>query len=132
MVVIDLKIFSGEAILLHPGRRRWLMNYGRTMFSQLMDFVPIHNFSQCIKYYNGNYKIKSFSCWDQYLCMAFAQLTYRESLRDIPACMGQHRTSSITWASGARFQGTPWLGASVRMWNTGSWRIIPVFSKINP
>ncbi len=63
------------------------MNSGRTMFSLLMDFVPIHDFRQCVKRYNGNYKIKSFSCWDQYLCMAFAQLTYRESLRDIQACL---------------------------------------------
>jgi len=63
------------------------MNSGRTIFSQLMDFIPIHDFRQCVKRYNGNYKIKSFSCWDQYLCMAFAQLTYRESLRDIEACL---------------------------------------------
>ena len=63
------------------------MNSGRTMFSQLMDFVPVHDFRQCVKRYNGNYKIKSFSCWDQFLCMAFAQLTYRESLRDIQACL---------------------------------------------
>ena len=63
------------------------MNSGRTIFSQLMDFIPIHDFRQCVKHYHGNYKIKSFSCWDQYLCMAFAQLTYRESLRDIQACL---------------------------------------------
>ena len=63
------------------------MNCGRTIFSQLMDFVPIHEFRQCVKRYRGSYKIKSFSCWDQYLCMAFAQLTYRESLRDIQVCL---------------------------------------------
>lgn len=63
------------------------MNSGRTIFSQLMDFIPIHDFRQCVKRYHGNYKIKSFSCWDQFLCMAFAQLTYRESLRDIEACL---------------------------------------------
>ncbi len=68
------------------------MNSGRTMFSQLMDFVPVHDFRQCVKRYNGNYKIKSFSCWDQYLCMAFAQLTYRESLRDIQACLRAAQT----------------------------------------
>jgi Domain of unknown function (DUF4372)/Transposase DDE domain len=62
------------------------------MFSQLMDFVPIHDFRQCVKRYNGNYKTKSFSCWDQYLCMAFAQLTYRESLRDIQACLRAAQT----------------------------------------
>ena len=63
------------------------MNTGRTIFSQLMDFLPTHDFRQCVERYNGNYKIKSFSCWDQFLCMAFAQLTYRESLRDIEVCL---------------------------------------------
>ncbi|HDP23983.1 MAG TPA: IS4 family transposase [Deltaproteobacteria bacterium] len=63
------------------------MNSGRPIFSQLMDFVPIHEFRRCVKRYRGTYKIKSFSCWNQYLCMAFAQLTYRESLRDIQACL---------------------------------------------
>jgi hypothetical protein len=63
------------------------MNSGKTIFSQLMDFIPPYEFRKCVKQYNGNYKIKSFSCWDQFLCMAFAQLTYRESLRDIQACL---------------------------------------------
>lgn len=63
------------------------MNAGRTIFSQLMDFIPSYEFRQCVERYNGNYKIKTFSCWDQFLCMAFAQLTYRESLRDIEACL---------------------------------------------
>ena len=68
------------------------MNYGRTIFSQLMDFLPIHDFRMCVRRYNGDYKIKSFSCWDQYLSMAFAQLTYRESLRDIQACLRAAQT----------------------------------------
>ena len=63
------------------------MNTGRTIFSQLMDFLPHDNFHQCVQRYNGNHKIKTFSCLDQYLCMAFAQLTGRESLRDIEACL---------------------------------------------
>jgi hypothetical protein len=63
------------------------MNTGRTIFSQLMDFFPLHEFRQCVERYHGHYKIKSFSCWDQFLCLAFAQLTYRESLRDIQACL---------------------------------------------
>lgn len=63
------------------------MNTGRTIFSQLMDFAPSYEFDQCVKRYSCNYKVKTFSCWDQYLCMAFAQLTYRESLRDIEACL---------------------------------------------
>ncbi len=63
------------------------MNTGRTIFSQIMDYFPLHEFRKCVKRYQGNYKVKSFSCLDQFLCMAFAQLTYRESLRDIEACL---------------------------------------------
>jgi len=69
------------------------MNSGKTIFSQLMDFVPTYEFHKCVERYCGNYKVKSFSCRDQFLCMAFAQLTYRESLRDIEACLrvAQHK-----------------------------------------
>src|SRR5258707_10832379 len=63
------------------------MNSGKTIFSQLMDFLPIYEFRKCVERYKGNYKLKSFSCWDQFLCMAFAQLTYRESLPDIEASL---------------------------------------------
>ena len=63
------------------------MNTGRTVFSQIMDYLPLDEFRKCVKRYQGNYKVKSFSCLDQFLCMAFAQLTYRESLRDIEACL---------------------------------------------
>ena len=63
------------------------MNFGRTVFSQLMDFLPRDEFRQCVRRYNGNHNIQTFSCLDQYLCMAFAQLTGRESLRDIEACL---------------------------------------------
>ena len=63
------------------------MYTGQTVFSQLVDFLPTYQFRRCVERYQGNYGIKSFSCWDQFLCMAFAQLTYRESLRDIETCM---------------------------------------------
>jgi len=63
------------------------LNTGRTVFSQIMDYLPMHEFRKCVKRYRGNYKVKSFSCLDQFLCMAFAQLAYRESLRDIEACL---------------------------------------------
>lgn len=63
------------------------MNSEQTIFSQIMDFIPQYEFRKCVESYKGNYKIKSFSCWDQFLCMAFAQLTFRESLRDIQACL---------------------------------------------
>ena len=63
------------------------MNIGRTVFAQIMDFVPSFQFRQCVDRYNGNCKVITFTCLDQFLCMAFAQLTYRESLRDIEACL---------------------------------------------
>jgi len=63
------------------------MNLGKTVFAQLMDFVPTHEFRRCVERYGGNYKVSKFSCWDQFLCMAFAQLTYREGLRDIETCL---------------------------------------------
>jgi hypothetical protein len=63
------------------------MNSGKTIFSQLMEFVPKYEFRKCVERYKGQYKIKTFSCWNQFLCMAFAQLSYRESLRDIEACL---------------------------------------------
>jgi Domain of unknown function (DUF4372)/Transposase DDE domain len=63
------------------------MNLGRTVFSQLVDFLPSYQFQLCVDRYQGNRYVKDFSCWDQFLCLAFAQLTYRESLRDIEACL---------------------------------------------
>lgn len=63
------------------------MNTGKTVFSQVVSQLPIHHLRQCIARYRGNHKVKHFSCYDQYLCMVFAQLTFRESLRDIEACL---------------------------------------------
>jgi hypothetical protein len=63
------------------------MNSGRTVFGQLMTYLPMQKFNQCVKRYQGDFKVKSFTCLEQFLCMAFAQLTYRESLRDIETCL---------------------------------------------
>jgi hypothetical protein len=63
------------------------MNHGRTVFSQLITFLPDRDFRRCVTRYDGDHRLRGFSCWDQYLTMAFAQLTYRESLRDIEACL---------------------------------------------
>ncbi len=63
------------------------MNSGKIIFSQIMEYLPKHTFRRCVQKYNGNYHVKKFSCLDQYSCMSFAQLTYRESLRDIEACL---------------------------------------------
>ena len=68
------------------------MNAGRTLFAQVMEFLPLHEFHKCVDRYRGDHKVKQFSCLDQFLCMAFAQLTYRESLRDIEACLRAARS----------------------------------------
>ena len=71
--------FGGE-----PG---CVMNLGRTVFGQLISFLPDREFRRCVSRYDGDRRWRSFSCWDQFLSMAFAQLSYRESLRDIEACL---------------------------------------------
>lgn len=63
------------------------MHEGRLVLAQLMDFFPRREFNLCVKRYRGNYRVREFSCYDQFLAMAFAQLTYRESLRDITTCL---------------------------------------------
>ena len=63
------------------------MHTGRTVFSQLLDFLPKHQFDRCVRRYRGNHRIRTFSCFDQYLCMMFAQIMYRQSLRDIEICL---------------------------------------------
>ena len=63
------------------------MHQGRIVFSQLLDFLPRKSFRTCVKRYNGNYRIRSLTCYEQFLCMAFAQLTYRDSLRDTVLCL---------------------------------------------
>ena len=63
------------------------MNQGRTVFAQLISLLPDREFRRCVSRYGGDSRYRGFSCWDQYLAMAFAQLTYRESLRDIEACL---------------------------------------------
>jgi len=63
------------------------MNTPSTVFAQIMAFLPMHEFRKCVRRYRGDYKVKRFSCFDQFLCLAFAQLTYRESLRDIVSCL---------------------------------------------
>ena len=63
------------------------MNLGQTVFAQLMEFIPSYEFQLCVDRYQGNRYVKDFSCWDQFLCLAFAQLTDRTSLRDIETCL---------------------------------------------
>lgn len=63
------------------------MHSGRFIFAQLLDLLPRYEFNQCVSRYDGNRRVRSFSCWDQFLVMLFAQLTYRDSLRDIESCL---------------------------------------------
>src|SRR5438309_10927858 len=63
------------------------MDSGKLVFAQLMDFLPRRDFDTCVRRYGGNRRPRGFSCRDQFLCMSFAQLTFRESLRDIEACL---------------------------------------------
>jgi hypothetical protein len=70
-----------------PGATQWGMNVGRTVFSQLIEYLPSKEFQKCVARYSGDTRFRGFSCWDQLLAMSFAQLTYRESLRDIEACL---------------------------------------------
>lgn len=78
------------------------MYTGQVVFAQLMAYLPLHKFRRLVKRYRGNHKVKTFSCLDQYLCMAFAQLTYRENLRDIEVCLRsvQPKLGSILFCVG--------------------------------
>ena len=68
------------------------MNQGKTVFAQIMEHLPLHEFRKCVTRYQGNRHVKKFTCMDQFLTMAFAQLTYRESLRDIEVCLQTNRS----------------------------------------
>ena len=68
------------------------MNHGKLVFAQLMQHLPLTTFRRCVARYDGEFRVRSFSCLDQFLCMAFAQLTYRESLRDIEVCLRAQRS----------------------------------------
>jgi hypothetical protein len=66
------------------------VNSGKTVFKQLLQFLPRHDFNKCVARYNGHYKVRKFSCYDQFLCLAYAQISGRESLRDIETCLNSH------------------------------------------
>ena len=63
------------------------MHGGKAVFAQLMEWIHPEQFRRCVNRYGGNYKARKFSCWDQFLAMAFAQITFRESLADIEICL---------------------------------------------
>ena len=66
------------------------MNAGKTVFAQILEHLPRYEFDKFVKKYEGNHRVRRFPCYDQFLCLACAQLTYRESLRDIETCLNSH------------------------------------------
>lgn len=70
------------------------MNEGKYIFAQINSFISKYEFNKCVARYNGNYKVKEFTCWYQFLCMSFGQITYRESLRDIITCLEAQRSKA--------------------------------------
>ena len=85
------------------------MPIGKLVFAQLMDFLPLHTFRRCVARYPSSYPTKTFSHLDQYLCMAFAQLTFRESLRDIEVCLRAQSPNCITSAFAGMSRVAIWL-----------------------
>ena len=102
------------------------MNLGQTVFSQVVDHLPRYEFLQCVARYRGDYQQKSFSCGDQFLAMAFAQLTYRESLRDIEACL--RSMSSKLYPMG--FRGRVARSTLAEANESRDWRIYADFAQV--
>ncbi len=102
------------------------MYTGKTVFSQVMDFIPMYEFRKCVDRYNGNYHTSAFSCMDQYFCMAFAQLTYRESLRDIEACLRSRKEKLYHLGIRGRISRSTFADANEKR----DWRIYADFCQI--
>jgi len=102
------------------------MYSGQFVFSQLMDFLPMHQFRRCVDRYNGNYHMKQFSCLDQFLCMAFAQLSYRESLRDIESCLRAMHTKLYHMGIRSRVSKSTLADANEKR----DWRIYADFAQV--
>jgi len=102
------------------------MNAGRTIFSQVMDFLPHWEFRKCVKRYQGDHKTQKLSCMDQFLCMAFAQLTYRESLRDIEVCLRGNQTKLYHMGIRSRISRSTLADAN----ENRDWRIYADFAQI--
>jgi len=102
------------------------MYQGQTVFSQVMSFLPQNKFRQCVNRYSGNYRVRSFTCYDQLLCMAFAQLTYRESLRDIECCLRAMREKLYHMGIQGKVSRSTLADAN----ETRDWRIYSDFAQI--
>lgn len=102
------------------------MNSGKTIFSQIMDFLPMNDFRKCVRRYRGNYKIQKFSCLEQFLCLAFAQLTYRESLRDIESCLRSMKNKTYHMGTRSQISRPTLAGAN----KNRDWRIYADFAML--
>ena len=102
------------------------MNTGRTVFSQIIDYLPLDEFRKCVKRYQGNYRVKSFSCLDQFLCTAFTQLSYRESLRDIEACFRSMQNKLYHMGIRGRVS----RNTLAHVYETRDWRIYADFAQV--
>jgi hypothetical protein len=96
------------------------------VFAQVMDFLPLSEFRRCVERYRGDYKVQSFSCWDQFLCLAFAQLAGRESLRDIEACLRSQQGKLFHMGFRGRISRNTLAHAN----ETRDWRIFADFARI--
>ena len=102
------------------------MHQGRTVFAQLTDYLPRHQFNRCVERYQGNHRARRMSCWDQYLIMAFAQMTGLESLREIE--LGLRVQSEKLYHSGIRSSGARSTLADAN--EKRDWRIFADFAQI--
>ncbi len=102
------------------------MNDGKTVFAQLFEHIPMNDFRRAVRRYRGEYKVQKFSCLDQFLCMAFAQLTGRESLRDIEICLRAMRLKLFH----AGFRGPTSRSTLAEANENRAWRIYADFAHI--
>lgn len=101
------------------------MYAGKLVFAQMMEHLPLHTFRRCVRRYGGDYRVRRFSCLDQYLAMAFAQLSFRESLRDIETCLSAHQAKLYHMGIRGRVSRSTLADANERR----DWRIYADFSQ---
>ena len=102
------------------------MEPGRLVFAQLMDFLPRHDLGACVRRYDGDRRLRGFSCRDQFLCLAFAQLTFRESLRDIETCLRAFQSKLYH----AGFRGKISRSTAADANRAHDWRIFADFAQV--
>jgi hypothetical protein len=102
------------------------MEAGKLVFAQLMDFVPRHDFDACVRRYGGPHRPRGFSCRDQFLCLAFAQLTFRERLRDIETCLRALQAKLYHAGFRGQVSRSPLADAN----RARDWRIVADFAQV--